>query len=57
MVVNTKGTMLTARAIPNMVLIQPQWNDDELTLSYPDKESITINVKEVVYKNVIKDLK
>ena len=51
MVVNEKGIMITGRVCTALVMVKPQWVDDDLTLNYPDKEPITISVKGVVERN------
>ena len=47
MVVDKKGTMLTARKYPNMVLIEVNVEGSFLTLSYPGMEDVSVKVPEI----------
>ena len=44
MVVDARGKMVTARRYPNMVLIRPSISASQLTLSYPGKEDLSLQV-------------
>lgn len=45
MVVRSGGEFVTARTYPKMVLIMPKVEGDEMTLTAPDMEEITINIR------------
>jgi len=54
MVVDKKGKMQTARKYPNMVLIQPDLSTPgKLTLSYPGKQNVTVDIEAVKDLNVV----
>ena len=47
MIVDKKGTMLTARKYPNMVLIEVNVKGSFLTLSYPGMEDVSVKVPDI----------
>ncbi|XP_045616250.2 mitochondrial amidoxime-reducing component 1 [Procambarus clarkii] len=54
---NNKGTMITARMIPSIVLIRPVVEDNTLTLKFPGIEDLKVNISEVKENNKIMAVK
>lgn len=56
MIVNEKNYVITAREATSLVMLKSNWVEDNFTLSFHEKEQITINLKDVIERNDEREL-